>query len=141
MVLEMNPSISELDGVVVFGVVRRTPLSGGSPVEGLSPFFADVSFNRACKRRISLSFSIISASRKLLRLVLELGFECQLSRLLLSRDVRLVLELFLLLELRDVRLVLELGFECQLLLLLRDVRFLEFCLEPFCKMSRYVRRG
>ena len=99
MVLEMKPSISALDGVVVFGVVRRTSLSGGSLVEGLSPFFADVcadvSFNRACKRRISLSFSIISALRR--KLVLELGFECQL---LLSRDVRLVLEL-----------VLEFGFE------------------------------
>ena len=64
MVLEMNPSISVLDGVVVCGVVCRTPLSGGSPVEGLSPFFADVSFSRSCRRRISLSFSIISASRE-----------------------------------------------------------------------------
>ena len=124
MVLEMNPSISVFDGGVACGVVRRP--SGGSPVEGLSPFFADVSFNRACKRRISLSFSIISASREL------------------SRDVRLVLEPFLLLLLRDVRLVLELGFECLLLLLLllRDVRLvLGLCLEPpFCRMSRYVRR-
>ena len=88
MVLEMKPSISVFDGAV-----RPPVVSGGSPVEGLSSFFADVSelFSRSCRRRISLSFSAIWSSRvrDMFMLFLLERLVCEL------RDVRFVLELFL----------------------------------------------